>query len=226
MSAGRVLDVLGVRVRLPADDGGSPEEVYGAAALAAIERSPRLLLHAGAVALDGRAVLFPGESGTGKSTTVAACVRRGLGYLSDEMVALDLRSGEVEGWSRPLMLTSWAVGAVGLPGARPDGRDGIGDGGKAAVPCESLGGVVVPGTVPVGHVVGLRRGSAETALTPMPAGEVLTQVLAASFNHYRHGAAAWEAAAVVARQARGWWLDVADVHAAAEAVAGLPYSPA
>ncbi|TDD98948.1 hypothetical protein [Jiangella asiatica] len=221
MSMARVLDVLGVQVEVPADGDGSPEAVYGAAALIAIERSTRLLLHAGAVALDGRAVLFPGASGTGKSTTVAACVRRGLGYLSDEMVALDLRTGAVEGWARPVMLTPWAIRTMGLPGSRPDEGDG-----KAAVPCDALGGAVVAGAVPVAHVVGLRRGGAETTLTPMPAGEVLAQLLAASFNHYRHGAAAWEAAAVVAGQARGWWLDVADVHAAAEAVAGLPYSPA
>jgi hypothetical protein len=216
-----VLDVIGVRVEVPAEGHRSIEDLYAAAARAAVEASPLLLFHAGAVERDGAAVLFPGESGTGKSTTVAACVRRGLGYLTDEMVALDFGSGDVRGWPRPIMLTPWALSAVGFPGA------GVGVAGpeKTAVTAVELGGTVVEGALPVAHVVGLRRGAAATALTRMSAGELLTLLLASSFNHYRHGAAAWAAAAGLAGRVPGWWLDVADVDSAAAAVAGLPYSP-
>jgi len=42
------------------------------------------VLHAGAVALGGRAVLFPGPCGAGKSTLVAALALTGFEYLSDE----------------------------------------------------------------------------------------------------------------------------------------------
>jgi hypothetical protein len=216
-----VLDVIGVRVEVPVEGHSSIEDLYAAAARAAVDRSSRLLFHSGAVERGGGAVLFPGESGTGKSTTVAACVRRGFGYLTDEMVALDLDSGAVQGWSRPIMLTPWALSAVGLPGA------GVGVAGpqKTAVSAIELGARVIENALPVAHVVGLRRGATATALTPMSAGELLTLLLASSFNHYRHGAAAWAAAAALAGRVPGWWLDVADVDSAVAAVAGLPYSP-
>jgi hypothetical protein len=220
MTDSLVLDIIGVRVEVSPEGHDSVEDLYAAAARLAVERSPRLLFHAGAVEHGGAAVLFPGESGTGKSTTVAACVRRGLGYLTDEMVALDLDAGTVRGWPRPIMLTSWALDAVGLPAELGDGEGE----GKAAVSCAELGGTVVEDALPVAHVVGLRRGAAATALAPMSAGEVLTLLLESSFNHYRHGAAAWAAVTALAGQVQGWWLDTADVDSAAAAVAGLPYS--
>lgn len=218
MTAPVVLDVIGTRVEVPPGGHDGVEGLYAAAARLAVERSPRLLLHAGAVERDGAVVLFPGESGTGKSTTVAACVRHGFGYLTDEMVALDLDAGAVRGWPRPIMLTPWSLAAVGLPGA-----SGSGD-GKTAVSCERLGGTVVDDALPVAHVVGLRRGAAATTLGPMSAGDVLRLLLESSFNHYRHGAAAWAAAAALAGRAQGWWLDAAGVDSAVTAIAGLPYS--
>jgi len=42
------------------------------------------LLHAGAVARDGRAALIIGERGAGKSTTTLACLAAGLSYLADD----------------------------------------------------------------------------------------------------------------------------------------------
>jgi hypothetical protein len=45
-------------------------------------------LHASAIAIGGRAVVFVGSAGAGKSTTAAALARRGLAVLSDDIVAL------------------------------------------------------------------------------------------------------------------------------------------
>ena len=50
-------------------------------------------LHASAVEIHGRAVIFPGEEGAGKSTTAAALARRGHSVLSDDVVALAERDG-------------------------------------------------------------------------------------------------------------------------------------
>lgn len=47
-----------------------------------------LVLHAGAVASHGRAVVMPGSSNRGKSTLTAALVRAGFRYLTDEAAAL------------------------------------------------------------------------------------------------------------------------------------------
>jgi hypothetical protein len=221
-----VLDVVGVQVELPSFDAAAAEDAYAAAALVAIERSPRLLLHAGAVVHDGRAVLFPGVSGTGKSTMVAACLRRGFGYLSDELVAVEPATGGVTGWARPLMLTAWAQGALGLGPAGPGTALASGHTSKAAVPCDRFGATAVADTVPVAHVVELRRGAPRTRLVPRPSGEVLADVLRAGFNHYRLGADAWSAAAVLTQGARGWRLEVSDLDAAADAVRELAAGPA
>jgi hypothetical protein len=50
-------------------------------------------LHASAVVIGGRAILFPGEEGAGKSTTAAALARRGHSVLSDDIAVLIERDG-------------------------------------------------------------------------------------------------------------------------------------
>jgi hypothetical protein len=52
-------------------------------------------LHAGAVAMDGRAVALVGPAGAGKSTTTAALARRGHAVLADDVLALRLAGGAV-----------------------------------------------------------------------------------------------------------------------------------
>lgn len=244
-----VLDVIGVRVELsasfagcellrdilgsvvppdsaPADTtvgefadevGAGIEGLLGAAARAAIDVSPHLLVHAGAVARDGQATVFPGASGAGKSSMTAACLRRGFSYLSDEMIAVDLGAGLVRGWQRPLMLTRWSVGAVGL-----SPREGAAKEAVAARRLLTKGAIVVAGQIPVAHVISMRRGAAISSLTPMSAAEMLSELLASSFNHFRFGALAWEAAVRLVSSASCWRLDVADLSSAADIVTTLP----
>jgi hypothetical protein len=51
------------------------------------------VLHASGVLLDGRALLFTGPAGAGKSSLAAAMLRRGAALLSDDTVALEIREG-------------------------------------------------------------------------------------------------------------------------------------
>jgi hypothetical protein len=51
--------------------------------------SNRVFVHAGVVGWRGRAILLPGASGAGKSTLVAALLRAGASYYSDEYAVLD-----------------------------------------------------------------------------------------------------------------------------------------
>jgi hypothetical protein len=68
-----------------------------------------LLVHAGAVVTaSGDAVLILGEAGSGKTTLVAALVQEGFGYLSDEAGAVELGTGVVYPWARPLGFTRGA----------------------------------------------------------------------------------------------------------------------
>lgn len=66
-------------------------------------------LHAGGVAIDGRAILLPGRSHAGKSTLVAAFLKRGAAYLSDDMVPIDWRL-HAHPFPRPLGIRSLAGG--------------------------------------------------------------------------------------------------------------------
>jgi hypothetical protein len=63
--------------------------------------SHNLIIHAGCVAGTG-GVILPGESGVGKSTLTAACVEVGMDYLCDEFAALDLATGALVGYPKPI----------------------------------------------------------------------------------------------------------------------------
>jgi hypothetical protein len=63
----------------------------------------RLFLHAGVVGWQGRAIVIPGTSMSGKSSLVAALLAAGATYYSDEYAVLDDR-GRVHPYPRPLSL--------------------------------------------------------------------------------------------------------------------------
>jgi hypothetical protein len=61
----------------------------------------RIFVHAGVVGWKGRAILIPGASHSGKTSLVAALLRAGATYYSDEFAVLDER-GRVHAYPRPL----------------------------------------------------------------------------------------------------------------------------
>jgi hypothetical protein len=63
----------------------------------------RVFVHAGVVGWRGRALLIPGRSFTGKTSLVAALVRAGATYYSDEYAVLDAR-GRVHPYPRLLSI--------------------------------------------------------------------------------------------------------------------------
>ncbi|WP_348260871.1 hypothetical protein P8935_13770 [Telmatobacter sp. DSM 110680] len=60
-------------------------------------------VHAGAVMIDGRALLLPGSSHAGKSSLVAELLRRGASCFSDEYALID-DEGRIHSYPRPLLL--------------------------------------------------------------------------------------------------------------------------
>lgn len=79
-------------------------------------------VHAGVVAVEGRAIVLPARSQAGKTTLVAALLRAGASYGSDEFAVLD-PEGRVHPYARPLarraadrFVTPAQLGAPVMPG--------------------------------------------------------------------------------------------------------------
>jgi HprK-related kinase A len=72
-----------------------------------------LLLHAGAVERDGRALLLTGESGAGKSTLSALLGERGWRFMGDEFALVGLDDGLLRPFPRAVSLKNAAVGLFG-----------------------------------------------------------------------------------------------------------------
>lgn len=168
----------------------------------AIEEYTGFALHAGVVALGDRAIAFPADSGGGKSTLTAACLQVGFRYVSDESLCLDIDTGSVVPYPKPLGLSLWSRqqlrlhdDALAFPAGRAEGM---------ATP-EDLGSVAVTRTVRLQHIVLPTYGEA-MGLAEVPAHEAMEALLVMSFNHYKYGARAFHLAAEVANRVRVWRL--------------------
>jgi hypothetical protein len=71
----------------------------------------RVFVHAGVVGWQGRAILIPGRSFSGKTTLVAELVRAGATYYSDEYAVLDAR-GRVHPYTRSLAMRDSETGRM------------------------------------------------------------------------------------------------------------------
>jgi len=93
------------------------------------EAPRRIFVHAGVVEWRGRAIVIPGSTFSGKSSLVAALVRAGATYYSDEFTVLDAR-GRVHPYPRPINLRT----QEGEPGMRCTAEELGGRTGRKAVP--------------------------------------------------------------------------------------------
>jgi hypothetical protein len=159
----------------------------------------RIFVHAGVVAVDGRALLVPGRSFSGKTTLTAALLRAGAAYGSDEYAVLDA-DGLVHPYPRPLSLRQ--------------------DGARPRVTAADLGAETLAEPLPVGLVAALRYEAAgEWTVQPMSKAAAVLRLLDNTVCAQSRPAEALDAAhaAVVAALAVEGVRDSAD-GAAAELV--------
>ena len=71
-----------------------------------------LLLHAGVVELDGRAVILPAMPGSGKSTLTAALAASGFRLLSDEFGIVRFGDGQLLPLLRPVALKNQSIDVI------------------------------------------------------------------------------------------------------------------
>lgn len=124
-----------------------------------------VFLHAGAVGWNGRAIIIPGSSFSGKTTLVAEFVKRGATYYSDDFTILD-KNGLVHPFPKKLSL-----------------RGIIDDYRQLDFTVEELGGIGGTEPIPVGYVLLTRfEKKAEVQLKPVTAGEAVMAALANSLS--------------------------------------------
>lgn len=102
-------------------------------AYVAVRAPDRIFLHAGVVEHQGRAIVIPGTSFSGKTSLVAELVMSGATYYSDEYAVLDA-DGRVHPYPKPLSMRN----------------GGVSQSDRAV---EDLGGTTGTAPVPVGLVV-------------------------------------------------------------------------
>ncbi len=71
-----------------------------------------LLLHAAALEHGGEAILLPGASGSGKTTLAAGLIMDGMGYLSDEVAAMEPSNFTLAPFPKPLTVKEGSWGAL------------------------------------------------------------------------------------------------------------------
>ncbi len=121
-----------------------------------------LFIHAGVVGYEGKAIVLPGEVGSGKSTLVAALVRAGADYYTDDYLPLD-EHGLAHPYPIPLRLRNQDTG--GLVDHTP----------------ESLGGVAGVDRIPVGIIAHIpRRAGGGLRLERRTAGEGILMLVSNS----------------------------------------------
>lgn len=69
----------------------------------AFHASPFLFVHAGVVGWQGKAIIIPGRSMSGKTSLIAALIKAGAEYYSDEYAVFD-ESGHVHPYLKPLSI--------------------------------------------------------------------------------------------------------------------------
>ena len=144
-----------------------------------------LFVHAGVVGWRHGAIVVPGRTHTGKSSLVAALVRAGATYYSDEYAILD-DAGLVHPFARPLGL-----------------RDALGH--TKSVPAVSFGAAVADAPAPVSLVIATQhvRG-ARWRPAAMSCGETVLALLDNTLAAQTRFADALRILSAVARCAHGW----------------------
>ena len=119
----------------------------------------QLFVHAGVVGWNGRAVILPGRSFSGKTTLVAALIEAGATYLSDEYAVFDI-NGQVHPYAKRVSLRD----KQGRPLER--------------LSAEALGGQIETGPLPVGLLLYCRyEMGASWRPRALSAGRVLLALL-------------------------------------------------
>lgn len=197
---------------LVADRARFRTEMLEAVVLALLSCYDRHPVHAGAVALDGHALLFAAPSGTGKSTLAYACHAAGLDLLGDDQVRVQLEPTlQVWGWPARVRLLTETAERMGA-----DATVQTSNGKRKAVIDARRGMSAARLVASDATVCVLSRDGGPLALEPLSSMEVaraLDQQLAPGFDRFP---TRWPSVMSALAARGGWRLNLS--HDAREAV--------
>ena len=188
----------------------------------ALDSSEHLILHAGGVVGDGVGVVFPGAMEAGKTTLAAGLVRAGLGYLTDEGVAIDRETLRIHPYPKPLSVDrgAWPL----FPELEPD-ADLATDAYKHdqwQVPPTDIRPDALGQSCPVDVIVFPKHvPGGETALEPLGRAEALIELAKNTYKFNVQERAALDVLAEVVRPAACYRLTNGNLDAAVTAVTSL-----
>jgi hypothetical protein len=178
--------------------------------IAVLAATPMFAVHAGVVSAGSRVIALPAVSGTGKSTLVAACLRAGLTYVSDEALCLQWTDGAIVPYARPLALSPDSCRLLGIP---------VPPAGEQLLTVADLGAEYASEPLRLKHVVLLDHTADQ--LRPGARGDGAAALLGRSFNHWRRPGRAFELAHELVRGASVWHLGRGTPATAAAQLVGL-----
>jgi HprK-related kinase A len=196
-------------------DTALPMFEWGSNWLIAQRMNDSLLLHAGVLERDGKALILPAAPGSGKSTLTAALCLRGWRLLSDEFGAFDPELGAFRPVLKPVALKNQSIEVIRSfePGAElgpifPKTRKGTV--AHLAPPLRAVQRrhqSARPGML----VLPRWQLNSPTQLEPLPARSAFSAVAFHAFNYAITGAAGFRAAARLARECPAWRLVYSDL---------------
>jgi hypothetical protein len=152
----------------------------------------RVFVHAGVIGWRARALILPGTSFAGKTTLVAALVRAGATYYSDEYAVVD-RAGLVHPYTRDLQMRE--------PG-RPE---------QKSLPVSDLSGMVGVEALPIARVVFAQFcAGAKWQPEPVSAGLAVLEMLRHAIPVQRTPARVMATLAAMMQGATAWRSDRGD----------------
>jgi hypothetical protein len=177
-----------------------------------------VLVHASAVVLGSTAIVFPGPMGAGKSTLAASLVRAGLGYLTDEVVAIDPRTGVIRPYPKYLSVGGALSDLV--PQSTPRLRPFLGD--QSLVAPEAIRpGAVAAAAAPRVIVAPRYERGATTSLEPMRRAHALATLAEHAFHIERDGRPTLDTLARTVERSSCFTLVSGDVTDATDALLDL-----
>lgn len=175
----------------------------------ATQRSPHLVLHAGAAARGEQAVIVTGPSGSGKSTLVTALVLAGMTYLGDDSISVAAGGRGIRSNPKPMSLDDDARRALSLATSEgliaPHSVGAVADAESEWKPAVIVRPLFRPG-----------GGTAVAPLTPAEAAELLADQ---SFNFSSVGSGGLHAVAGLGRRCRAFTVEYGEASGAVGAIA-------